>query len=180
MRPQLDCPQRLPEHRHIRYQPQHIVRHPRSSQTPHTAVVEIPKEVVVGEGEVIGDGGKGETGEKEINVDASEGALDDGDESFGDTLRMDKVVSTASVVGREGERTATSATPSVLRNISSNKVWNSSRSTCFGTTRSVSISEPGPCTPRRYDPKVKILPPLWREKTRSKVNEQVNLEETRK
>jgi hypothetical protein len=84
--PQLDRPQRLPEHRHIRNEPQHIVRHPRSSQTPHATVVEVSKEVVVGEGEVVGNGGKGETGEEEINVDASEGAFDDGNESFRNTL----------------------------------------------------------------------------------------------
>ena len=35
----------------------------------------------------------------------------------------------------------------------------SSRETCFGTTQRVSMSAPGPCTPNRYDPKVKIFPP---------------------
>ena len=35
----------------------------------------------------------------------------------------------------------------------------SSRETCFGTTHRVSISLPGPCTPNRYDPNVKIFPP---------------------
>ena len=35
----------------------------------------------------------------------------------------------------------------------------SSRFTCFGTTQTVSISDPGPWTPKRYDPKVKIVPP---------------------
>lgn len=35
----------------------------------------------------------------------------------------------------------------------------SSRETCFGTTQRVSMSDPGPCTPNRYDPKVKIFPP---------------------
>lgn len=55
--------------------------------------------------------------------------------------------------------TETSVTPSNSRSMPSNTSKKSSRDTCFGTTHRVSISEPGPCTPKRYEPKVKILPP---------------------
>ena len=55
--------------------------------------------------------------------------------------------------------TDTSATPSNSLNMFSNTSKKSSLVTCFGTTQSVSISDPGPWTPRRYEPNVKIFPP---------------------
>lgn len=55
--------------------------------------------------------------------------------------------------------TETSVAPSSSFNIDSNVSKKSSRDTCLGTTQSVSISDPGACTPSRYDPNVKILPP---------------------
>lgn len=45
--------------------------------------------------------------------------------------------------------TVTSRTPSVCLSMPSNSSKNSSRSTCLGTTSRVSISAPGPCTPKR-------------------------------
>lgn len=55
--------------------------------------------------------------------------------------------------------TETSETPSVSFSIPSKTSKKSSLETCFGTTQSVSMSEPGPCTPSRYEPNVNILPP---------------------
>lgn len=60
---------------------------------------------------------------------------------------------------RTNALTETSVTPSNSRSMPSNTSKKSSRNTCFGTTHRVSISELGPCTPKRYEPKVKILPP---------------------
>lgn len=171
--PQLDRSERFPEHGHVRNQPEHLIRYSRASETPDAALVEVPEEVVVFQFEVVGDGREGETRKEEIDVDPGKRALDDRDKGFRDGL---------SVKGRAGRPdvssfkrrsdssdassycprrlTVTSTTPSVSLSIDSNRVWNSSRSTCRGTTRRVSISEPGPCTPKRYDPNVKILPPL--------------------
>jgi hypothetical protein len=56
-------------------------------------------------------------------------------------------------------RTDTSVAPSISLSIGSKTSKKSSRETCLGTTHSVSMSVPGPCTPNRYEPKVKILPP---------------------
>lgn len=55
--------------------------------------------------------------------------------------------------------TEASVTPSVSLSIPSKTSKKSSLLTCLGTTQSVSISDPGPWTPNRYEPKVKILPP---------------------
>ena len=56
-------------------------------------------------------------------------------------------------------RTETSVTPSIDLSMGSKVSKKSSRETCLGTTHNVSISEPGPCTPNRYEPNVKIFPP---------------------
>lgn len=56
-------------------------------------------------------------------------------------------------------RTATSVTPSNSLSKGSKYSKKSSLVTCLGTTHKVSMSEPGPCTPSRYDPKVNIFPP---------------------
>lgn len=158
LRPQLDRPQCLSEDWHVRHQPQHLIRYSRTAQTAHAALVQIAEEIVVLELELVRNGWEGEAREKEIEVDAGEGALDDGDVCLGNRLRGSW--SALFEARRSSRRTVTSMTPSVSLSIASKSVKNSSRSTCRGTTSSVSMSEPGPCTPRRYEPNVKILPPL--------------------
>jgi hypothetical protein len=76
--PQLDRPERLPEDRHVWYEPQDRIRHARSSQTPHAALVEVLEEAIVAKREVVGHGGKSEASEEEIELDTSNDAGDDG------------------------------------------------------------------------------------------------------
>lgn len=160
--PELDGSERFPEDGNIGNQTEHLVRDTGASETADAALVEVPKQVVVLELEVVGDGGEGEAGKEQIDVDAGERALDDGDKGFRDRLQGEE----RGPVREEAQGrilrcswpwepssclglTVTSTTPSVSLSMDSKRVWNSSRSTWRGTTRRVSMSDPGPWTPRR-------------------------------
>ena len=66
---------------------QNRVRHTRSTQASHTALVEVAKKSVVGEVEVVWDGRESQAREGEIDVDARDGALDDGNKGVGHGLQ---------------------------------------------------------------------------------------------
>lgn len=90
--PQLNGSQGLAEHLDIRDKTEDLVGDTRAADTAKTSIIDALEEVVVTQAEVVWDGRELEFGKEQVDLDAAELHLDDGNKGLWNTLRKKETI----------------------------------------------------------------------------------------